>query len=193
MFVKDRMNKNTISVNENTTLAKTLALMKESKHKRLPVTDDGGRPVGVANRYEIEAVGTSGLVLSGTKIRDIMSARFFKVNENTLLEDCALVMKDNKAAFLPVVDNDNVLSGVITSFDVLKGLMRLIDISGEGCRMMVNSPDAAGIASIVGRGGNIRSIFIDDGVTVVKFYAQNASEIKDRVNSQYDVIYFVEK
>ncbi|MBQ8941912.1 MAG: CBS domain-containing protein [Firmicutes bacterium] len=193
MFVKERMNKNAVFVHENVSLAKAVSIMKESRHKRLPVVDENNKPVGVINRYDIEALGSPNFLLSNTKVGDIMESSCNKINENSLLEDCALVMKDNKTNFLPVVNNDNELAGVITGFDVLKGLMKLISINGEGCRMMVNSVDAAGIANLVSRSGKIKCIIVDNGCTIVKFDANNSDEVKERVNAQYDVVYFVEK
>ena len=193
MFVKDRMNKNVVFVQGNISLAKAVSVMKESRHKRLPVVDENNKPVGVIDRYDIEALGSPNFLLSNTKANDIMQTGYNIINENTLLEDCALVMKENKTNFLPVVNNDNELAGVITGFDVLKGLMKLIGISGEGCRMMVNSVDVAGIANLISRSGSIKSVIVDNGCTIIKFDSDNGEEIKERVNTQYDVVYFVEK
>lgn len=192
MFVKDRMNKNVIYVKDNISPVKTLVIMKESKHKRLPVVDADGRPVGVIDQRSIESVGSAGFIFTNTRLSDIMDTNFYKINESTLIEDCALVMKENKTSFLPVVDGNNILTGVITSYDVLKGLMRLMDIRGEGCRLVVKSTDVAGLASLVARSGQIKNIILDGDSTIIKFESANADEIKERVNAQYDVMYFKE-
>ncbi len=192
MFVKERMNKNVVYVKENLTLAKTLVTMKESKHRRLPVVNAENKPIGIIDQRSIEAVGSAGFMFSSTKLADIMDTSFYKINESTLIEDCALVMKENKTAFLPVVDGNDNLSGVITSYDVLKGLMRLMDIRGEGCRMVVKSTDVAGLAGLVARSGSIKNIIVDGENTIIKFDSANGDEIKERVNAQYDVVYFKE-
>ncbi len=193
MFVKERMNKNAVSVRENISPAKAIVIMKESRHRRLPVVNEQNVPVGIIDQHNIEMLGTAGSFFSGTKVSDVMNTNFFKINENTLIEDCALTMKDNKTAFLPVVDNDNVLTGVITSYDVLKGLMKLMDIRGEGFRLVVKSNDIAGIANIVSRNGKIRSIITDNDTTIVKFDSSDGNDVKERVNAQYNVLYFKEQ
>ncbi|MBQ9519139.1 MAG: CBS domain-containing protein, partial [Firmicutes bacterium] len=135
---------------------------------------------------------SASFLFSNTRLVDVMDTNFYKINESTLIEDCALVMKENKTAFLPVVDGSNTLTGVITSYDVLKGLMRLMDIRGEGCRLVVKSTDVAGLSALVARSGKIKNMIVDGENTIIKFESNDGSEIKERVNSQYDVVYYKE-
>lgn len=191
MYVKDRMNKNVVSVQENISIAKTLILMNESRHKRLVVVDADQKPVGIIDRQSIESLGTAKFLLANTKISDVMEASFFKADENMLVEDCALIMKDNKAGFLPVVNSANILTGVITSYDMLKGLMKLMDIRGEGCRCILAGRNIKKAAEVL-KDLDILSIYTDNENTVVKFYTPNAKEAKELLESNFEVLYFKE-
>ncbi len=188
MYVKDRMNKKVVFVSENLSVAKALAAMNESNHKRLPVVDAQNKPIGVIDRRSIDALGTARFVLANTKITDIMDSGLFKVSEEMLVEDCALVMKDNKTGFLPVVDKNGILTGVITSYDMFKGLMKLMDIKGEGCRCIVEGREIGKITEVLSD-CDIRSIYTDEENTVVKFDTNDFENAKKKLEEQFNVLY----
>ena len=189
MYVKDRMNKNTVSAAENISIAKALIIMKESRHKRLPVVDAENRPVGVIDQRSLEAVGSAKFLLAHTKISDIMEPNFFKIKEDTVIEECALLMKETKTGFVCVVNDEGVLTGVITSYDVLKGLMKLMDIRSEGCRAIIVGRDMKKVIETLSD-NEITSIYTDGDNTIVKFNAKDAEEAKEKLSDSFEVLYF---
>ena len=177
MYVKDRMNKNAVTVQENTSLSKALSVMREFNHRRLPVVDAMNRPVGIVDKSGIENISGASFMLSNTKISEVMQTGFYKINENALVEECALLMKENKAYFVPVVDNAGSIVGVITSYDLIKGLMKLLGVSGDGCRLIVKGTDINKLLAVL-KDCEIQSVYTDNGNTIAKFFTNDIDTVK---------------
>lgn len=188
MYVKDRMNKNVITVQENLLLSKAIGIMRENRHRRLPVVDAMNRPVGILDQRGIENVDGASFMLSNTKISDVMQTGFFKINENALIEECALMMKENKVGFVPVVDNTGGITGVITSYDMLKGLMKLLGASGDGCRVIVKGTNFKKLLSVLSD-CDVQSLYIDGGNTIVKFTTNDIDTVKYALTNYFELLY----
>ena len=65
------------------------------------------------------------------------------VDENTAIEDAAMLMIENKIGCLPVLKGQIVV-GIITQEDLLVHLCRLLVTRRPGLRIAVSMPDAAG-------------------------------------------------
>lgn len=192
MYVKDRMNKNAVTVQENTSLSKALNVMREFDHRRLPVVDAMNRPVGIVDKSGIENISGASFMLSNTKISEVMQTGFYKINENALVEECALLMKENKAYFVPVVDNAGSIVGVITSYDLIKGLMKLLGVSGDGCRLIVKGTDINKLLAVL-KDCEIQSVYTDNGNTIAKFFTNDIDTVKYALKNYFDLLYLKEQ
>lgn len=140
----DLMTADPISISEDASLQDAAALMTEKGFSAVPVVDAKDRIVGVISHTDLvraqsdperhpaqlEAEATdveTGEHLEGTsmqwtapeRVREVMTPKVFAVWPQTLAAEVIEEMLDKKVHRLFVVDDKNVLVGVISAFDVL--------------------------------------------------------------------------
>ena len=172
MLVQDRMTTNPVTVTEDTSVDKALALMKEKQVRRFPVVNKHGKLVGIVSEndllYASPSPATSLSVyeipylLSKIKMRDLMTKKVLTVAEDTPLEEAARIMADNKIGGMPVV-RDGELVGIITETDMFKVFLEMLGAHEDTIRLTVLVPGTKGtLAKITGKiaelGGNIMSL-----------------------------------
>jgi acetoin utilization protein AcuB len=172
MLVKDRMTTSPITVTEDTSVDKALALMKEKKVRRFPVLGKHGKLVGIVSEkdllYASPSPATSLSVyeipylLSKIKMRDLMTKKVITVAEDTPLEEAARIMADNKIGGMPVMRSDELV-GIITETDMFKVFLEMLGAREEAVRLTMRIPGTKGtLAQITGKiaelGGNIMAL-----------------------------------
>jgi acetoin utilization protein AcuB len=141
-------------------------------------------------------------LLSKTKIKQIMSKNLITISPNALLEEAAILMRDNKVSFLPVVEN-NKLVGIITESDIFDSFIELLGFREPGVRLTVEVDDEPGIMSnltnIIGQfGANITRVAVYRGengksAIVVGINSLNTTEIeKSIVDQGYRILYKIQ-
>lgn len=173
MYIYEKMNKNVVSVKPNYSVSKTFQLMTETKHSKLPVVDENNKLIGIITGKLIAEVNPSKAtslsvyeinhLLSKIKVKEIMKTGVFKINKNSLIEDAALIIKENKISCLPVVDGENNLVGIITRVDIFKSLISILGLKTSGTRISIRASEKVGelaeITSIVAKHNiNIKNI-----------------------------------
>jgi CBS-domain-containing membrane protein len=134
----DLMSDNPVSVRADATVAEAVQLLTRRGYSAAPVIDLSGRAVGVVSRSDVlvhdreqlagpylapedsDAPGTGTV----TRVRDIMTPVVFSVTPDTPAEEVVKQMLDWKVHHLFVIDQSQVLIGVISTLDVLKHLHR---------------------------------------------------------------------
>ncbi len=53
------------------------------------------------------------------KCKDVMLTLIFKCTEDTSVAECARIMRDEQLGFMPVLDDDNSVVGVVTDRDLV--------------------------------------------------------------------------
>lgn len=157
MFVKNKMTSNPFTISPAQTIPDAQEIIKNNGIKRLPVVDNG-KLVGVVSRGDIVKVSPSKAtalsmgeityLLAKTKISSIMSKNPVTVSPNALLEEAALLMRDNDIGFLPVVDNEKLV-GIITEGDIFDSFIELLGFREPGTRMTIEVDDAPGMLSMI--------------------------------------------
>ena len=155
MYVRERMTTNPISVEPNVSVSKAFMLMTESKHSQLPVVDNDNKLIGLVTEKLLAEVNPSkatslsvyeiNYLLSKTKVGDIMKTGIFSINQNALIEDAALIMKENRIGSLPVVDDNNYLVGIVTRVDIFKAFIDILGVKAVGTRIAIKTKDSIGI------------------------------------------------
>ncbi len=135
----DLMSDNPVSVRADATVAEAIDLMTRRGFSAAPVIDLSGRAVGVVSRSDVlvhDREQLSGPYLAPedgdespagdvvTRVRDIMTPIVFAVTPDTPAPEVVKQMLDWKVHHLFVIDDSQVLIGVISSLDVLKHLHR---------------------------------------------------------------------
>lgn len=149
MFIaRDIMSVSTITVKKNQTVKEALDLLAKHNVSGLPVIDDDGRVVGIISgtdimRYsqlkqvlpktgglfwispysgsdDIESIRQGVDILHRTQIEMVMTKKVYTVTEETPISDIAKLLIKRNINRVPVVNQHNRLSGIITRADLVK-------------------------------------------------------------------------
>jgi acetoin utilization protein AcuB len=172
MFVGQRMTKHPVVCGPEMPVDDALNFMRHEKIRRLPVVDDDRNLLGIVSEKDLLYVSPSPAstlsvfemhyLLSKIKVRDVMTAKVITVTEDSLLEDAARIMVDNKIGGLPVLRNGKLV-GIITETDIFKIFLELLGTRELGCRVSALVPEGRGVlaqltAGISAKGGDIVSL-----------------------------------
>jgi acetoin utilization protein AcuB len=126
MQVGARMTRNPATVSPRDTLAKAKALMDAGGFRRLPVVE-GGRLVGIVTERDLrQHLG----YLEATRVDGAMSPAPMTVPPHSSVQDAARLLLHHKVGGLPVVE-DGKLVGIMTTSDLLKALLDVIEATEE--------------------------------------------------------------
>jgi CBS domain-containing protein len=136
----DLMTTNPQSLRQDATVAEAAAFLSTRGFSAAPVIDEAGRPVGVVSRTDLlhhhgqKAVrllaaplgrGEGGSEPGGeAPVRNVMTPVVFCVHADTPAAKVVDKMLALNVRRLFVVDDEGVLVGVVSAFDVLRGLDR---------------------------------------------------------------------
>ena len=174
MYVKLKMTANPYTVTPDTNVVDAYALLHQHKIRRLPVVDNG-ELVGIVTEKELQQVSPSkatalsvyeiNYLLAKTKVKDAMYSHPISTTPDALLEEAAVLMRDNNVGALPVVDQGKLV-GIITETDIFDAFTELMGIRDIGTRLTVEAKDSPGILSEL---ANIISSF-DVNITRIAVY-----------------------
>lgn len=208
MFVRNKMISNPFTISPDQTIPDAHEIMTQHNVRRLPVVKNG-KLVGVVSKEDIVqaspskatsfSMGEITYLLSKTKISQIMSKNLITISSNALLEEAALLMRDNNVSFLPVVD-DGKLVGIITESNIFDAFIELLGFREYGTRLTVEVDDSPGImsnlTSIIGNyGANITHVVVYRGAhgksaIVVGINSLNTAEIEASIEKHgFKIIY----
>lgn len=143
--VSDIMSSPVITVFPSHTIYRVGRLMNQYKISRVVVVD-GKIPVGVVTKTDltfislsfkprrvkyVRRVGESGRPTKTVKIfripivADIMTSNPITVNENEDSAKAARIMIDEKISGMPVVDDNDILKGIVTKTDIIEAIVKL--------------------------------------------------------------------
>lgn len=117
----DLMTVNPISIAETMTVRDAAAVFTDKEISAVPVINEAGRPVGVLTRSDITRHESSRIGLGiASVVREIMTPTVFSVPKNAPVVRVLSDFLAFKVHHLFVVDEDGILVGVISTFDVLR-------------------------------------------------------------------------
>ena len=124
MKVKRAMSKNVVSVSVPGNREKALTLMRQENRSVLPVIKEGtNKLVGLLARSDL--IGNP----DEDQIAMLMSRDLVTVSPDDDIEEAVRRMIDNQVRRVPVVNDDEELVGIITSFDLVSQALANLDIS----------------------------------------------------------------
>ncbi|MFT3886983.1 MAG: CBS domain-containing protein [Arachnia sp.] len=196
MFVAQRMTANPFTVTSRTSVPEAQEVMASSGVRHLPVVDDGV-VVGVISKNDIRAALPSQAttlsaqeatyLVSKLRVGKVMSSPAVVVSPDALLEEAAVLLRDNKIEILPVV-RDGALVGVITESDLLDSFIDILGFRDPGTRLTIEAKDQPGVlATLAGitsdHHANIQHLavhrgLLDSSVVVVGLNTTNTEAIE---------------
>ncbi|HOJ12640.1 MAG TPA: CBS domain-containing protein, partial [Clostridiales bacterium] len=152
MNVKSRMTSNPYIISPDATIAEALEIMRKNNIRRLPVVKNG-KLVGIVTEREMQEVTPSkattlsvfelNYLLSKTKVSAVMTRDVITVSPDSLLEEAAVLMRDNRVGALPVIQDDRVV-GIITETNIFDAFIDLLGFRDSGTRISVEVEDSPG-------------------------------------------------
>ena len=208
MFVKLRMTANPFTVTPQTRVPDAVELMKTKKVRHLPVVEDG-RVVGVLSHSDVASASPSKATLFSAgevnylraklKVEKVMSRHPITISPDSLLEEAAVLMRDNKIEMLPVVEGERLV-GVITESAILDSFIEILGFRDQGTRLTIDAPDEPGVLArltgITGRhGANILHLAVyrgegDRSTVVLGVNSRNTEQLEaDIVADGFRILY----
>ncbi|MBE9582046.1 MAG: CBS domain-containing protein [Proteobacteria bacterium] len=154
MLVKGWMTIDLTTVDEDTSMMKASIIMKEKNIRCLPVVDRKGKLVGIVSDRDLKDAAPSkattldvyelNYLLSSMKINDIMTKNLVFVRPDETVEFAAILMLENKISSLPVINDKEVLVGIITQTDIFKVLINIAGVYTGGIQFAFSLEDRPG-------------------------------------------------
>jgi len=129
-----------VTINDKSTVADALALMKEFKIGGIPVISDDGALVGIVTNRDLRFEKDY-----SRRISEIMTTRLITLSHSTNLAAAAEILQKHKIEKLPIVDEKGRLKGLVTYKDITKAKDRPNSCKDEKGRLRVAA--AVGIAA----------------------------------------------
>ena len=121
MRVQDIMSEALKSCRPETNLAEAASIMWEGDCGILPVTDDGGKVLGMITDRDIAiAAGTTNRLPSEIQVGDAMSKDVFDCDPDEEIHTALETMRKGKVRRLPVINRDGVIEGILSLNDVAR-------------------------------------------------------------------------
>ena len=125
IMVREVMTRELVTIGLETPCEKARRLMDDHRIRHLPVVDEG-RLVGLVSDRDVRSASGHPAAVAAR----IMTAPPVTVTPETRVEHAARLMLDGAFGSLPVVDGDT-LAGIVTSTDLLRAFMRVIETATE--------------------------------------------------------------
>lgn len=189
MYVKSRMTSNPYTIAFDAPITEVIELMREKNLKRVPVVH-GDKVIGMITHGDIQKVSPTkattlsifelNYLLAKTKVSDAMTKEVITVSPDALLEEAAVLMRENKISTLAVV-KANKLVGIITESDIFDAFIDLLGFRDAGSRITIQATDAPGVLA------DIAEIFrdLDSNITHIAAYRGSGgySDVVIRTNT----------
>jgi acetoin utilization protein AcuB len=170
MLVRDRMKQPVLTITSDMPIHDALGIMKREQIRHIPVLQDGILVGIVANEdlvYASPSPATSlsiwemNYLLSKITVKEVMTEDVITVDEDTPIEDAALIMAEHKIGSIPVTRNGELV-GIITETDLFNIFPELFAVHQCGVRATLSVKEEPGQLAkvtkvIADRGGNFIS------------------------------------
>ena len=148
MFVSRSMTRKVITVEPEAGIFEAQELMAANRIRHLPVIEPDGRLIGIVTDRDIRSAlpyqffkesssEEEKKKFSELKIKDIMSQNPITISPTYTLQDALLVIQDARVGALPVVDENGILSGIISVRDLLRAFINVLGIGEPGTLLCI--------------------------------------------------------
>jgi len=126
MLVKECMTKDPVTCSPDEDVRVAFGKLTDLKIRQAPVLE-GGMLVGIVTDRDLRMAVVETVSGQGLTVRSVMTPKPVTVAEDAPLREAAGLLSKNKFNALPVLSAAGELAGVLTTTDVLNGLVRALD------------------------------------------------------------------
>jgi acetoin utilization protein AcuB len=124
MTVKKFMTPDPMTISPDENVNDAFHILLEHRFRQAPVVEDG-KLIGIVTDRDLRTALFQTYVESDLTVGDVMRAGPVTTSEDANIEEAAKIMCECKFNSLPVVSRTGDLVGIITTTDILKGLLKL--------------------------------------------------------------------
>lgn len=148
MFVTETMKTDLIAIRPELTISEAITLMEKGNFRHLPVVDGDGKLVGIITDRDMRSAKPSTLLSDADykktydevikhTVAEIMTKDPLTIAPYFTLQDSLLVMGKKKVGALPVVDENGVLKGIMSTRDLLRSFVNIMGIGEPGTLLCI--------------------------------------------------------
>jgi acetoin utilization protein AcuB len=126
MLIKECMTKELVTFSPGEDVKFAFSTLTDNKIRQAPVLENG-KLAGIVTDRDLRLALIETLTEPGLTVGSVMTRDPVTVNENSLLRDAARIISKNKFNALPVISDSGQLVGVLTTTDILNGLVSALD------------------------------------------------------------------
>jgi len=167
MKVKDVMTTRVVTVSPEEKIIEVIRLMREEKISGVPVVEKG-KLVGIVTEADIlEALGKKELIaINGedvkglrekgiSSVKEIMKKKVIVINENEGIDRAIFLMNLYRIKRLPVIDDKNMLVGIIAREDIIDSIAKLMSSEEKKKYLAIMETDVDKIFNVIKEKGKI--------------------------------------
>jgi acetoin utilization protein AcuB len=128
LFVKDHMTLKPFTVPPGEDVRVAFSRITDLIVRQAPVVE-GGKVIGIVTDRDLRLAVAQTVDGSGLNVASVMTPDPVTVSPDTPLKDAARIISKNKFNALPVVGPGGALLGLLTTTDILNGLVKALDDS----------------------------------------------------------------
>ncbi len=155
MFISEMMAEDLITIGPDARISDARDLMQENGIRHLPVVDDSGKLVGILTDRDMrdampsiflekEDYEKTLLKVLGHPIHEIMTKDPLVIPVYFTIQDTLMVIQKKKVGALPVVDEDGLLRGILSTRDLLASFVNVLGIGEPGALLCILSEEKQG-------------------------------------------------
>lgn len=155
MLVSDCMTRHPIMISPETKAPEAQKIMSENKVRHLPVVGDGKRLIGLITRQRLslkpDFLGSLNVWEITRYLADLDAEKLMIKRENVhtttadrTIERAAKTMSQYRIGCLPVIDEGEVVVGIISEVDLLGAFQQMLGLPVEGVRVTMRMPNKKG-------------------------------------------------
>lgn len=126
----DIMSRDLVTVSSQASVKAAQQLLEKHAIKALPVVDAQSHVIGILSRVDVfrhqNALAASPTATADTPVREVMTRQVRVASEDTRLIDLLSLFSHEGHHHLPIVDDQQVLVGMVTQSDVIRALHRSV-------------------------------------------------------------------
>lgn len=126
MLVKECMTRNPVTFSPDDDVRVAFGRLTDLKLRQAPVVENG-KLAGIVTDRDLRLAVVETLSEPGLRVASVMTPDPVTVTESTSLRDAAELISKNKFNALPVLSPSGELVGVLTTTDILNGLVKALD------------------------------------------------------------------